>query len=819
MMKKRQRGSVTVFVTAILIPTIFLSAFLTDLARIKMYSNQALMAADNYGEAVLTEYDDLLKELYGLFAVSQDEAGKEAIETLQKYMETSFDPTEKTISFQHLQGTFLNQGTSYSGFMPYKAAELTFSEEPVDGANLANTSVLSTQIGDFMRYRIVQKLGEDTDWLVDAVEQTEDSEAETEAVKAKEDLDDQLDVALEAMQDYYDQLTKMNNYKEKYLKDLNKNYQNAKTEINNLVKSQRYQDYIEAAKAADEDTEEEDNTEEENKEEKNTIDLKKEGKYFSEQFDTVIEKYNDCYNNGNSHDDYEVAFNNYESMASALVVKAVTVKDELDKIQELQDKLDEKLANEDVSDELRQNMKDETDDLYKLFDSSNTSMSGSNYVALAKLFTGNKNISCNTDFGTEATNISYCLDDAKSYYLRYYNKEQDQYSENYKVKYVTDIKISNFDDFKNYSGYLQLYTTLQQTFSSSDESDAEKKAKESKKKGENKEKEKEDQLAEEDDAENTTCIPDSINIGDNGQAKTLKFGNMIKSAASLMKVSLVDAKNELLLKVYTVSYDTGMFSSRVTNIKDGETETSLTGYEMSQKINYLYQAELEYLYGGHKSSQENLKEARKTILIFRAAVNLASTYKIKKINDAIKVATEACSAINPVLGIAAAAALRLGIASIETYEDWQLLKKGESVILFKTRTKHLSAYEEIQQLIPFGQDDGAEDSSKKAISLNYEQYMLVLLIAFTPREDIASRTGDLICLNVNNVRQGSTGSISTLEFQLDKAVTAVEASSSVHLNYVVMPDGFAQSTVGDDTYSEMQEFEKNRYKFTVIRGY
>jgi hypothetical protein len=34
-----------------------------------------------------------------------------------------------------------------------------------------------------------------------------------------------------------------------------------------------------------------------------------------------------------------------------------------------------------------------------------------------------------------------------------------------------------------------------------------------------------------------------------------------------------------------------------------------------------------------------------------------------------------------------------------------------------------------------------------------------------------------------------------------------------------MPDGFAQSTVGDGTYSEMQEFEKNRYKFTVIRGY
>ena len=119
MKRKFARASVTVFVTIILIPTIVLSGILTEIARINLYGNQALMTADNYGETVLTQYDDLLKELYGLFAVTQDEEALKGLETLQEYMKTSFSPNSKTISFQHLQGTFLNKGTSYEGFTPY----------------------------------------------------------------------------------------------------------------------------------------------------------------------------------------------------------------------------------------------------------------------------------------------------------------------------------------------------------------------------------------------------------------------------------------------------------------------------------------------------------------------------------------------------------------------------------------------------------------------------------------------------------------------------------------------------------------------------
>lgn len=828
--KKKERGSITVFVTAILIPTIFVSAFLTDLARIKLYSNQALMTADNYGEAVLTQYDDLLKELYGLFAVSQDEEAMKAVEDMQEYMKTSFDPTQKTISFAHLQGTVVNKGTSYSGFMPYKSAELNLAYEPAsDKANLGNNDVLATQIGDFMRYRIMQSLTDGGDWLLDAVDQVQNSKADTDVMAEKDKRDKVIEDALEAMQDFYTKLVEMDDYQEGYLKHLNEKYQSAKGTsrakgaIKRLIESERYQTYIEAAKAQEsadggKDEEEAGDTE---GEEENTLDLDKEGKYFSDEFDKIIKKYSDCYNDGEPHDFYKVTFSNYNYRASELVTKAVKVQDELEKVKEAQARLDEKMNAENVTETLKENLKEENNDINKLFDGSDPAMKGSTYVALAKVFTSSTNTTCNTEFFGAAEDIEQSLKDAKDYYLRYYDGTQDQYPDNYKVNYVSDIKISQFDDFKKNSSYSKLYENLKKSFNSESDSDEEKKAKEAKKEGKKKSEEKQKALEKEDDETTARNIPDDIAIGDNKKAKLIKGGDMLQSAAGLLNNSFEDNKNELLLKLYTVNYDMDMFSNRVTNVSTGEgreIKKSLTGYEMSKKINYLYQAELEYLYGGHKSSKENLKETRNTIVLFRTAVNLASTYTIKEVNQAIRAITEGCAAINPVLGIVAAAALRLGVASIETYQDWKMLKEGESVILIKTKVQQLNAFDEIAALLPgLTKGESGSDSSTKVIKLNYEQYLLVLLFALTPGETLYARTGDLICLNVNNVKQG--GTLSSLEFKMKDAVTAVKTSCSVHLNYLIIPDGFAKATVDGDVYNEMKEFEKNKYKFSVIRGY
>ena len=56
--------------------------------------------------------------------------------------------------------------------------------------------------------------------------------------------------------------------------------------------------------------------------------------------------------------------------------------------------------------------------------------------------------------------------------------------------------------------------------------------------------------------------------------------------------------------------------------------------------------------------------------------------------------------------------------------------------------------------------------------------------------------------NVNTVKQqtGSDGELSSLEFKMEDTVTAVDVTCAVQLDMVVMPKGFAKSTVDDGTY-------------------
>lgn len=824
--KHRERGSITVFLSMILIPTIFLTGLLTDLARIKLYSNQALMTADNYGEAVLTQYDNVLKELYGLFSVTQDEKGLQAVETLQDYMKTSFDPSMNSTQFQHLQGTFLNKGKSYDGdFMPYKKADVKLEWEAASAdANLKNEDVLSTQIGDFMRYRIVK---EGVDWLLEAMDETKHVKADTEVMEKKSELDEQIGKALEKQKAFYEQLKKMDSYCEIYLKfGLNQKYQEAKEKIDDLVKSEEYKAYIAAAEEAEQEQElpveeeQEEQDEAESQEEENSIDLEKVGEDFSTQFDELIKPYQRAYHNGQPQALYPVTFSNYEQEANLLMIRAREFKTEAIKIKSASEEVNNLLDNsEDVSNDLKTNVQKDLNENYA--NVVDTSVADT-YIAIAEIFQSTQNLNNNESFGVQATKISYSLENEKSYYLRYYTNTQDQYEDSFRInsERVSDIKISDFDDFK--SKYQKEYNDLQKSFEGDEaDSEAEKQAKQNKKDAEDKTKEKEEAFDNQEEATSARNIPAGVDLGKDGRAGIIHFDGMIKSAASLLNMNWREAGNELLLKVYTVVYDFGMFSDRVTEKKEDKQE-SLTGYAISQDINYLYGAELEYLYGGFKNSSENLKETRNQIVLFRAAVNLASTYTVKEVNEAINAISKACTAVNPLLGIAAAAALRLGVAAMETYEDWTQLKDGKSVVLMKRKLEDLTSYDEIVSLLPGVEEkknasQTDQNTTGKTIKLNYEQYLTILLIIFTSRGTIIQRTGDLICLNVNNVEQGSD--FTSLSFQMDKAITAVEASCSVHLNYAVMPDGYAKLSTSDENYRSINEYEKHYYKYSIVRGY
>ena len=54
-------GIITVFLTLMMVPVVAISSVMVDVARLNLYSSQAVMAADTYGDTVLSEFDNLLK--------------------------------------------------------------------------------------------------------------------------------------------------------------------------------------------------------------------------------------------------------------------------------------------------------------------------------------------------------------------------------------------------------------------------------------------------------------------------------------------------------------------------------------------------------------------------------------------------------------------------------------------------------------------------------------------------------------------------------------------------------------------------------------
>ena len=761
---KRTRGSITVMVTLILVPTIFITGFLVDLARIKLYGSQAVMAADVYGEAVLTNYDNLLKELYGLYSVTQDEEALKAVEDLQNYVASSFKPNEDTIAFN-----YFGMETEYSGFMPYQNADVTLSYEPAENATLKNDAVLSTQIGDFMKFRIAQQLLDDGEFLMDTIDMAAGENSTAKVFQKKNEVDNKLGGTLKEVEKYYNTLKELNEYPQ-YIKEMKSSYDDLKTDIENIVNSSSYRIYkdYETNKDAIKEAL------------KREADLE-EGETLSSSDKALIEMYEDWCDDSNARrdklsakfqkvnkdfedtcKDYDpVNVTNFEEKVVDLQKQAQVVKKELAEVAELRADLDKEMENMNGqnAEELKERIKLDYEKLDKIFGNELHDYNAKNFIDLADNIEKNQPVNQNY-----ASQIDFIIERAEEIEEAYLDFESP-------MDYYETFDDTQYDDFQKTDRFKRLYNGLKDTFEMpEDQNEKIKAAKNKQKKADEKKKEAENQLK---DKEKTDArkIPSCISIGESSNTGDFGFTDLISTAASYMNLSsLGEAGNKLLLKFYTISYDFGMFSNRTTNIEaDGddadvsgesggaspeeiEKAISLTGMELCKSYNYLYGAELEYILGGKKDSGDNLDVAKNRILAFRAVTNLAATFTIDEINLTIKAIT---APLSPMLGPVVAAALRGGITLMETAADWGELKKGEEVIVFKTNWQHLQIKDDIEDLLgdlESGSGTGGADDPEP-FGMDYEQYLWVMLMVMTPSDKVTSRTADLITLNINGIQQ------------------------------------------------------------------
>lgn len=823
--KSKSQGIITVFVTLMMVPVVAITGIMVDVARLKLYSSQAVMAADSYGDAVLSEFDNLLKELYGLFSVTQNEKGLAAIEKLAEYTSYSFHPDEDEKGF--------------TGFMPYQDAKLEVTYEKLEGASLSNNSVLMTQISDFMKYRIVEEVMEEGG-ILSSLEQFDSLASDTEAMEERSEITDSSAKALGKIEEYYKELKKLDGYPS-YLENRENAFVNYSKKMTEIVESDEYDDYvyylehkseIEAIikefekDNGDKDSDDEDDEDDEDLAHK--VELYDRFSNFDadEYVKGLKESLSGYSEDAKKNDSDPIDFKNVDSVIDKLGKKSKELDSVLTTLKEQVGKLKGTLA--DCSTEVRQGIEEEIaqlEDIIEIADDFKET-----YELIAVVHDCKQLNKDNKEFmETEAPKLDVAAENIFTGNVEPGNS------------YWAHTAALVWYDFKDDKS--TFYSQLEKLCDTGG-GDGDKKAGKKEIKKANKAQEDAEKKLKGD--EQTTARDISPAIASQLKANGASTGKVpdLKDyfAGGLSFDSLARAGSNVLDKFLVTTYDFGMFTSRVSGIKPkedgnsyepdsgntGETyvDYSLTGIEMSPDVNYLCGAELEYLFGGHNKSVSNLNETRNIICGVRLTMNFASTYMIKEVNNAINtIANEAAAAVAasgvgapaaPLVRVAVSGALRAAVAAIETAADWDSLKERESVILIKKELGDLKSAEALANLLNI---DIPKGSTGKKLKLSYEDYLYILLCLLVDDNTLLSRTSNLITLNMNQA-MNSGDTLANLDFKMSDTVTAVKAVCKVKADFVVLPDNIAALYYSKtSTESLIEVLEGNYFGYSVIRGY
>lgn len=234
------KGELSVFTLFVLIPVMVFAAVLMDFARLQAIRAQQTAAAETAANSFLSLYDETLNDMYGLFAVTQED--EQLKQQLTDYIKASFDPSSKdftSFSDNSYLAPTINQIMTYIN--NDKQATLNLTKNALYDLNLSagtalnvknerdEMNVLRMQISEYIKYiGPTELLFNTADYISDMLkpssdnngnnasdtEQKIDDNATVDAVKNSNEMKELLDMKNEAdqsLQDLDNELQKLNN--------------------------------------------------------------------------------------------------------------------------------------------------------------------------------------------------------------------------------------------------------------------------------------------------------------------------------------------------------------------------------------------------------------------------------------------------------------------------------------------------------------------------------------------------------------------------------------------------------------------------------
>lgn len=209
---QKTKGAISIFLALIMLPMFTYAGIVVDSARISAARTAVSGAGDLAMSAALSEYDTVLLDVYGLFAMSS--TTEELEENVSRYFSNTINNTgilessdSYTRSFINSIGSlFSNDDISFDNLLDTQVESFSLIE--VADSALGNPTVLERQIVEYMKIRGPISLGKG---ILTKFGLLGETSKQTKAVEAKVDYEKKLETVEEACQTAYNAINAYNN--------------------------------------------------------------------------------------------------------------------------------------------------------------------------------------------------------------------------------------------------------------------------------------------------------------------------------------------------------------------------------------------------------------------------------------------------------------------------------------------------------------------------------------------------------------------------------------------------------------------------------
>lgn len=212
-LRKKIEGSVTIFLIIIMLPSFIFGGYLVDASRIEAAKNLISSAGDLSMNAVLSEYNENLYELYGLLATA--ESPNQMKNQIEMYFNNMLQSNSMlqgsdsaTVQLVRNLKSYLTDPSSDSFDNLIRLSSVNdLSISGVESSKITNPDVLKNQIVEFMKYRGPASMASG---IITKFKTIGDVKKQSQAMKKKIEYEDKVSDIGDECQKAYDAINELN---------------------------------------------------------------------------------------------------------------------------------------------------------------------------------------------------------------------------------------------------------------------------------------------------------------------------------------------------------------------------------------------------------------------------------------------------------------------------------------------------------------------------------------------------------------------------------------------------------------------------------